>query len=91
MNSKTKPERKQKKQSTETDLKSSPTEAKEKPFLQTGDLRAPDLADKSIATPTEIDTLSHSDEAFPIVGIGASAGGGGAVSRFLDRRDQILP
>ena len=40
-------------------------------------------ADKSAEVPTEPDTFSHSDEGFPIVGIGASAGGLAAFEAFF--------
>ena len=39
--------------------------------------------DKSVETPTETATFSHSDEGFPIVGIGASAGGLAAFEAFF--------
>ncbi len=75
MKSKTKTERRQKKQAE--------AGPKEKPFLQTDDPRAVDPADKSVETPPATDTFSHADEACPIVGIGASAGGLAAFEAFF--------
>jgi len=75
MKNKPKPERRRKKEAE--------AEPKEKPFLQTEDPRAADPADKSVETPPKTDTFSHADEGFPVVGIGASAGGLAAFEAFF--------
>jgi two-component system, chemotaxis family, CheB/CheR fusion protein len=58
-------------------------EPKKKPFLQTKDLRAADRADKSVEALREIDSIGNADQAFPIVGVGASAGGLKAFEDFF--------
>jgi len=91
------PKRLQKKQATGTDLKFVPAGPKEKPVLQTDDPHGTDLPDKSVggqipnlspeaasvATPPETDTFSHEQAGFPVVGIGASAGGLAAFEAFF--------